>query len=408
MRCGPRQPGQRRKAAQRAQMEIAGEVGYRMEAVTFAKSAGPDIILLTAEEPASRALETAEALTNILPATPIIICSSNNSPEAVRRALVLGARDYLLKPLQAGQLLEAVKTVMAQDKQRQMRREGQLPETEVRGMVITVTGGKGGIGKSVTSVNLSLALRRETGRSVAMVDADTHFGDVATLMDLTDRNKNLGTLLPVLEQVERHNVHEFLTPHSSGVRVLITPTDREVWENCSPDSLKRIISLLALTHDFVVVDTSGSFDKLVRACIEVSTLTLMVTTGEVYSVRDTAAAVRRLAAWGVGPERFKVLLNRTTPRDGIRREDLKAAINHDIFWEIPYDRKVPNSVQLGQPVLLEANRSKAALSYTLLAHSIGGKQRAAERRRGVPVLGGLLQWRRPQANKLLSGASVKS
>src|SRR5687767_3075539 len=122
-----------RKAAQRAQIEIAGEVGYGMEAVTFAKSSGPDVILVSVEEPAPRALETAEALANVLPDTPILICSSDNRPEAIRRALVLGARDYILKPVQAQQLREAVDTVLVQDKRRQMRRAGQMPETTVRG-----------------------------------------------------------------------------------------------------------------------------------------------------------------------------------------------------------------------------------------------------------------------------------
>ena len=55
----------------------------------------------------------------------------------------------------------------------------------MNGTVITVAGAKGGIGKSVLAVNLALALHQRSTRRVALVDADTSFGDLATMLDLT-------------------------------------------------------------------------------------------------------------------------------------------------------------------------------------------------------------------------------
>lgn len=173
-----------RKALQRAQLEIAAEVGFGTSAVSAALEARPDIILLAVEDPVRRPLETAEALANALPDTPFIFYSSMNSPDAVRRSMVFGAREYIVKPVQAARLLEAVNTVLVQEERRHMRRAGQLAGIEGRGSVIAVTGAKGGIGKSVISVNLGLALRQETGRSVVVLDADTEFGDVATMLDV--------------------------------------------------------------------------------------------------------------------------------------------------------------------------------------------------------------------------------
>src|SRR5439155_24615755 len=145
-----------RKALQRAQLDIAAEVGLGTAAVSVALEARPDIILLAVEEPVRRPLETAEALANALPETPFIIYSSLNDPEAVRRGMVFGAREYIVKPVQAARLLEAVNTVLVQEERRHMRRAGQMSGMEGRGTVITVTGAKGGIGKSVISVNLAL------------------------------------------------------------------------------------------------------------------------------------------------------------------------------------------------------------------------------------------------------------
>jgi pilus assembly protein CpaE len=376
-----------RKAIQRAQLGLAGEVGYGMEAVSYALDARPDVILVAVEEPSARPLETAEALANALPDTPIVIYSSINDAEAVRRSMVFGARDYLVKPVQSARLLEAVNTVLVQEEVRQMRRAGQLLTGHGRGTVITVTGAKGGIGKTVISVNLALALHRETGKRVVILDADTQFGDVATMLDLS-ATQTVAGLLRQRNGASRDSVSDFLTTHGSGLEILAAPSDDDGWASYEGDDLKRIVDLLAQTHDFVVVDTAGSFDGYVRAAIEASTLALVITTGEVSSVRDTAAAIRRLESWGVDGSRVKVLFNRGARVGGFQIDELRQALNRDIFWELPYDRQFPVSVQLGQPVLLKDGRSVAARNLTSLARLIAGTRRSLVRQ---PEAGSLRQ-----------------
>ena len=173
-----------RKAVQRASFAIAGETGFGTQAISLALQSPPDLVMVAVEVPVERPLETAEALANALPDTPIIVYSSVADSDAVRRAMVFGARDYLRKPLQANDVREAAFRALDQEERRQMRRAGQLAGEAGKGTVIVVTGAKGGIGKTVVSVNLALALRLETGKSVALVDADTQFGDVATLLDI--------------------------------------------------------------------------------------------------------------------------------------------------------------------------------------------------------------------------------
>ncbi len=359
-----------RRAIQRAQLDVAGEVGYGAAAVSFALTAHPDIILLAVEEPVGRPLETAEALANALPDTPFIIYSSLNEPESVRRGMVFGARDYILKPVQATRLAEAVNTVLEQQERRQLRRAGALFDASGRGTVITVAGAKGGIGKSVVSVNLALALRKETGRAVVVVDADTEFGDVATLMDLRP-SATIAEALSHYGRLGRENIRDFLTTHASGVDVLATSPDGEAWERCSPDILKQIIDLLAQNYDFVVVDTRGALDAMVRACIEVSTLTLLVSSGEVSSIRDTAAALHRLERWEIDRDRLKVLLNRGVRINGFSLDDVKLAFGQEVFWQVPYDDQIPPSVQIGQPIVM-AGRSPAAQNLSELARRIAG------------------------------------
>jgi pilus assembly protein CpaE len=382
-----------RKALQRAQLGVAGEVGFGAQAVSLAVEAQADVILLAMEEPIARPLETAEALADVLPETPFIIYSSAANPEAIRRAMVFGARDYLVKPIQTTRLREAVQTALAGEERRHMRRAGQLLDSAARGSVLTVAGAKGGIGKTVVAVNLALALRQETGRSVVLVDADMEFGDVATMLDLAPEH-SIAQLLRAVDSVDRAGIQGYLTKHASGLPVLAAPADPEQWSGAQPGALMRVLELLADTYDFVVIDTRGALDPFVRACMECSTLTLILTNGEVTSVRNTAAALRQVASWELEPERVKVVLNRSTPANGVSVEDLTQALSYPVFWQVPTDRRVPASVQLGQPVMLEG-RSPAARSLADLARRVAGTRRSltATEEKG-PWWRRLGEWRR--------------
>jgi len=157
--------------------------------------------------------------------------------------------------------------------------------------------------------------------------------------------------------------------------VLAAPPDERIWATCDPQQLRRIVDLLAESYDFVVLDTSGSFDAVVQTCVEASTLTLLVTSGEVSSIRDTAAALRRLSTWEVNQDRLKVVLNRNSSANGFALHDLESGFGRSVFWQVPLDRAVPSSVQVGRPVMLEGT-SPAAANVAELARRIVGTRRS--------------------------------
>jgi len=365
-----------RKAIQRAQLTNAGEVGFGMSAISYTLETRPDIILLSLEEPAARALQTAERLTQALPETPLIVCSSLSDPAMIRRAMLAGARDYLFKPLQAAQLLESVTTLLEQTERRRQTQAGQIRPAG-RGTVVLVTGAKGGIGKTVVAVNLALGLRLQAGQSVVLVDADSTFGDVATMLDMRP-DSTIADVFPMADRLDREGIRRYLTTHPTGLQVLAGPPDGAGWEQATTETLKKIIDQLAQLFDFVVVDTAGSFDRTIRSLAEVATLILVVTSGEVSSIRDTGGGLARLQMWGIDPARIKVVVNRTVNNDGVKLDDIKRSLDYDVFWEIPYDRAVGQSVQLGQPLVLDNAASGSARRMKELALRVAGLRRPAQ------------------------------
>ncbi|HET7737212.1 MAG TPA: response regulator [Tepidiformaceae bacterium] len=367
-----------RKALQRARLTATSESGFGTAAVSLALEVNPDVILIAIEEPSSRPLETAESLANALPDTPIVIYSSLTDAESVRRAMVFGARDYLVRPLNPTRLEEAVARALEAEERRQMRRAGQVDGGHGRGTVITVTGAKGGVGKSVISVNLALALRSETRKAVAIIDCDTSFGDVLTMLDLAAVT-GLDDLAQRPVESLRDTIREHVTTHASGLAVIAGSRDEETWERCSPDHLKTIITTLAQLYEFVVVDTAATFDRYVRAAVEASTLTLVVTSAEVSSIMDSSAAVERMTRWGITADRYRMVLNRGTRASGVKRDEAGVALGHPVFWELPNDRAVTTGVQLGRPVVLDGRKSAVGAELIAMARRIAGMSSEPQR-----------------------------
>jgi len=394
-----------RRAIERAGLELIGEAGFGTEAVSLALESHPDAVLISIEEPAARALDTAEALANALPETPLVVYSSLDDAESIRRGMLIGARDYLVKPVTASEIMASVRGALSNEERRQMRRAGQFAEVGGRGTVITVAGAKGGVGKSVLSVNLALALRRETNRSVLVIDADTHFGDVATLLDLHPEH-SVTDLVARRKDLSRTNVRDFVTPHRSGVQIVAASDAEGAWEPCSVEDVQHLIDAFAEVFDYVVLDTSGAIDRFVRTCIESSTLTLIVSSGDVSSVRDTVSASKRLTNWGVASDRVRYVMNSAGNR-GVPAQDLSYALGQELFWVIPHDPAVIESVQVGVPVL-ERDDSRAAESIVQLARRIAGNEHATGTNGQQSLWRRLMPTRGGSDDAALAGAGQRS
>ena len=378
-----------RKLLTRAGFSVAGEARYGVSASSAAHEMQPDAVMVGIEEPPNRALETVESLAQLLLETPILGYSSLNDSGAVRRAMRAGVRDYLTRPLDAETLREAIYSALEQEERRQLRRSGHYTPS-VRGTVVTVTGAKGGVGKSVVAINLALALRRVTGRSVALVDADTHFGDVATMLNLPVEHP-VTRSISMVQQLDRASIVERTVAHPSGVRVLPSPSEPEEWRNVRPDDVERFITLLAEAFDFVVIDTPDVFDPVVEQCVLGATLTLLVTSLDMSSISDSKSALRILRRWDCPPEKVRLTVNFTRQRDGLSESDVEQALNWPVFWSVPYDRRVPNAAQLGESLVM--NEPKAAFTKTIngLAGAISGTNGASsEGQRNGRRLFGLL------------------
>lgn len=362
------------RALTMARFTVAGEAGYGIDAVTMAREKNPDIVVLSMEEPVARASQTMSALADALPETPIIVYSSLSDAASVRRAMVSGARDYLVKPPRPEELARAIYSVLEQEERRRTRMTGETASSAARGTVITVFGAKGGIGKTTISTNLATALCRNTNSSIAIVDMDTRFGDVAIMMDvvveysIADVGRNIDT-------VDRESIRDYLVRHSSGVNILPAPLHPTEWGALHRHHIARVIELLSQTHDYVVVDTPGAFNELVATALEAADIILLVTSMDIASIKDTALALEMLRAASVSEDKVKLVINHSTSSNSLRAEDVERVLEYDVYWRIPHDVAVSNSNQLGQPIVLAKPYARASRALNDMSYNLAGLRR---------------------------------
>jgi len=350
---------------------VLGEAGYGIEAVSLAKETEPDVIVIALEEPVIRALQTVEAVADLLPQSPVVAYSSIKDPASIRKAMLAGVADYLVTPVREEDLINSIHGVLAQEERRRARIAGETDEPVACGTVLTVFGAKGGIGKTTISTNLATAIVQKTGQSVALVDLDTRFGDVAILMDIPVERSIADLALPE-EEINREMLQDCLYTHNTGVTILPAPVRPTDWRNVHAGHIERVVTLLAQTYDYVILDTPGTFNDIVARALELATLVLLVATVDMASLKDTLLAIDMLRSWNFPQEKVKLVINSTNEATNVQPQEVKRMLGRDVFWSIPYDRNISTSTQLGMPVVVAKPTTKAAESLVELAFVLSG------------------------------------
>lgn len=363
------------KGLARSRFIVVGGVGYGAEALSMAAELKPQVVLVGVEHPIARALQTIESLSELLPDSPTIAYSRANDSESVRRAVLAGARDYLTKPLRAEDVIRAVEMALVQQERRKALQSGPGGEARSGGMILTVFGAKGGIGRTTIATNLATAFVTRSAGTAVLVDTDTIFGDVAMMMDIPV-DANLVEAADRLNELDRETISRYLVRHHSGLHILPAPFDPTDWRNVSPDAVGRVLTLLAQTHDFVVVDTPPTFTDLVAVALERATVVLLITSLDITAVKGTTSALKLLDSSMLRQDRIKLIVNDSTGVSSLVESDVSRVLGREVFWSIPYDEEIGSSLQLGTPVVIDKPASPVSRCIVEIASEFAGVQLA--------------------------------
>jgi flagellar biosynthesis protein FlhG len=239
--------------------------------------------------------------------------------------------------------------------------------------VIAVTGGKGGVGKSNVSVNMSIALA-EMGRRVVLLDADLGLANIDVLLGITAKN-NISNVLN-----GEISLRDVLVNGPGGVRIIPAASGTQEMATLQPEEhagLIRAFSTISDQLDVLVVDTAAGIGDGVVSFVKASQEVVVVVTDEPTSITDAYALIKLLNK-DHGLFRFRILANMVkTPQEGhnlfakltkVTDRFLDVALQY--VGSIPFDESVKRSVQRQKAVVEAYPRAKASIAFKSLAKKV--------------------------------------
>jgi pilus assembly protein CpaE len=378
--------------AEEDDLKVIGEARDGRECLDALSRMRPDIVLVRRDLSGVSGLDVAAQITNEHPGVGVILILTGKEGEDVwHKMLRAGIRDFVTRPIDSGRLLEEIRRVATQQGQsagRAAAKEAGGEGGAVRNRVITVTGPRGGVGKSVLATNLAVAMAN-LSESIALVDLNLWGGDVAMLTDLTPR-RTLGDLLPGFGGIDHDVVESVVTKHGSGVSVLAAPlTGSFDGTTLSRYIVQSILEAMRDHYECTIVDTGYANLESTLAAMDHSELILVVVGTDLPRLRDGKHYLKNLMAANYPREKIRVVINRTSHSREISPSEIASILEFEVMTRLPNDEAtVGSSVNLGQPFVATnpqrpVSRSVIALAEELLPAAVavggGGKKRAGAR-----------------------------
>jgi pilus assembly protein CpaE len=372
-----------------ADIEVVGAAASGAEAIELATSLDPAIVLMDINMPDMDGIATTEQLSTRVPAAAVIMMSVQGEADYLRRSMLAGAREFLVKPFSSDELTTSIRQVHARESEKLARMTAVAAAPGNAGISAVAGGGaardpgdviclfspKGGVGRTTIAVNLAVAAHQELGRSVCLVDASLQFGDVGVLLNLNPKNKSIADLVPELEAGEPESLDTFVINHSSGIHVLLAPPSPEMAELVTASGLRRTIEALRMRHDLVIVDCPASFNDATLSVLDQADMILTVLSLEITSIKNMRLFLEVADQLGYEKHKIKLLLNRSDSALGIRLADVEHSIGRKVDHTVVSDgRSVVYALNRGVPFVITNRETEVAQDIVRLAKSVAGQR----------------------------------
>jgi septum site-determining protein MinD len=238
------------------------------------------------------------------------------------------------------------------------------------GRRIVVTSGKGGVGKTTTTVNVGAALAKR-GRKVVLVDTDIGLRNLDLVLGVEKR-----IVFDLVEVVEgRCQLRQALIRDKRFPSLAMLPAaqTREK-EAVSEAQMDAVIDEIARDADFVLIDCPAGIEHGFRAALAGAREAIVVTTPEVSAIRDADRVVGKLAAAKIP---LRLIVNRIRPEmvktgDMMSVDDVCEVLSAELLGVVPDDEEIIDTTNRGEPIVLDETTRLAGI-YDKIARRLEGE-----------------------------------
>ena len=293
----------------------------------------------------------------------IIAIADEAKPEFLRLGIEIKARDLLIQPLNAAQVLDSIaRTVRAHLREQQLTMEQQpaKPATPVQSQAIAVISSKGGLGQSTFVTNLGLAMAQQKQNTV-IVDAIAQVGVQALLLDVPAIH-TMDDLMGRSQSLTADEMRQAVLSHKSGLHLLAASMNSY---ELSGEELGQMIEQLKQSFQNVVVDLPKFHTALARSILPLMQQIYILLSFNIPSIRNAAMALSILSELGVAKESIVLVGTDFQSSTDLTRKDVVQHLKSEIHFQLPHvPEAILTSVNTGEALLL--SEPSSAYSQTII------------------------------------------
>ena len=363
--------------------QVAVEAGGLSAAVArYAQSATPQVVVVEENDPALL-LEQLEQLAEVCePRTRVVVIGSVNDIALYRSLIGGGVSEYLVRPVTARQLVEALSGLFSD------------PATAPKGRVIACWGARGGVGSSTLAQNLAWGLGRFLRETVVYIDLDLAFGTSVLAFNI-DFKQTVADVLVNPERLDEVLIERCMVDYDEHLQILASPGDCRIHAGISLDSLDHMIDLAARMASVVVLDIPHVWADWTEHLLSMADEVVVTAVPDFASLRDAKSLIDVLAPRRAGAAPLRLVLNKVDPsrKTQLAAKDFEETIKLVPSLLIPSEPQVfGEAANNGQMVGEAAKTHKVNQVLNQLVESLAGK--APSSRKGVAKPGLLGQFAR--------------
>lgn len=307
-------------------------------------------------------------------AEDVYLCGDRADANILIKAMRSGIREFLQFPIQENDVRAAfMRTAM---------RHSLDSDDTTKGSILSVLGGKPGLGASTMAVNLAWVLNERAPGRTLLLDLRRPMGEVPYFLDLK-YDYHWGHLMEDISRLDATYLHSVVAEHESGLHVLPGPVGGQL-----PDghTLYLILEQLRMSYDFVVVDTAYPDDNVLPKEIEHADTILIALQLTLPCLARTSKLMESIRSQDPDGERRMVLAaNRVTKDATIGVAEAGDVLSKDIPWIVPEDFASANSaLNQGTPLVAAYPKSGATRILTQMARSFDTREEQKSSRFKLP------------------------
>jgi pilus assembly protein CpaE len=345
-----------------------------IEGRTGADGSVPDVAVVDIRADVPSGLSAIERLRASSVSMAVFAIAVNAEPDLILQAMRAGANEFFpWNPGAQGTSRSIEESFHGAVRRTAARREAAHAGTRQPCVSHVFLGAKGGSGTTTVSVNCAVEMSRLTKRPTIILDLKPCLGEVALFLGVRPRF----TVLDAIENLHRLDkdfFKELVSKHKSGLDILAGSDHFDRPNAQDAGALEELLRVLSRMYDNIVIDAGSLINSFVVATLYTADTVFLVTNPDVPSIRNAQRLVDRARQLGVGTERVKILLNRTSDQNLIAPKQIETALGFGIYHSFTSDyRTVSTALNSGVPLAL-ANHSELASQFNAFTRQLLGQQ----------------------------------